>query len=631
MNKKQKKSLTKISISALLLIILHFVSFNRYIDFILYMISYLLVGYEVLLEAFNGIKNKQAFDESLLISIATIGAIILGLYTNSGDYVEAVAVMLFYQIGEFFQSYAVGKSRKSIADLMDIAPDYANLEDENGKIIEVDPDEVEIGSIIVIKPGEKVPLDGEVVEGKSSLDTKALTGESIPKDVNEGSMIYSGSINLNGLIKVKTTKEFGESTVTKVLELIEDASERKSKSENFITKFARIYTPIVVYLALALAILPPIISLLIGSNANFSTWIYRALIFLIISCPCALVISVPLSFFAGIGSASKKGVLIKGSNFLEVLSNVDQIIFDKTGTLTKGTFEVTAIHPEVLSEKELLHIASHVERYSTHPIAESLKKAYKNENDDCKVEDIKEISGYGISAKVNDDLVYVGNTKMMDKFNINWKSCDKTGTIIHVAVNDSYQGHIVISDTIKENSKKAIENLKNNHISKTIMLTGDSKKVGQDVSNTLGLDNFYSDLLPQDKVKILEEILEKNTNENKKIAFVGDGINDAPSLTRADVGIAMGAMGSDAAIEAADVILMDDDPLKISTAIKISKKCLTIVKENIYFSIGVKIIVLTLGAFGMASMWAAIFADVGVTVIAVLNAMRCMYLNDKND
>lgn len=631
MNKKQKKSLTKISISALLLIILHFVSFNRYIDFILYMISYLLVGYEVLLEAFNGIKNKQAFDESLLMSIATIGAIILGLYTNSGDYVEAVAVMLFYQIGEFFQSYAVGKSRKSIADLMDIAPDYANLEDENGKIIEVDPDEVEIGSIIVIKPGEKVPLDGEVVDGKSSLDTKALTGESIPKDVKEGSMIYSGSINLNGLIKVKTTKKFGESTVTKVLELIEDASERKSKSENFITKFARIYTPIVVYLALALAILPPIISLLIGSDANFSTWIYRALIFLIISCPCALVISVPLSFFAGIGLASKKGVLIKGSNFLEVLSNVDQIIFDKTGTLTKGTFEVTAIHPEVLSEKELLHIASHVERYSTHPIAESLKNAYKNEDDDCKVEDIKEISGCGISAKVNDDLVYVGNTKMMDKFNIKWKSCDKSGTIIHVAVNDSYQGHIVISDTIKENSKKAIEKLKNNHISKTIMLTGDSKNVGQDVSNTLGLDDFYSDLLPQDKVKILEEILEKNTNENKKIAFVGDGINDAPSLTRADVGIAMGAMGSDAAIEAADVILMDDDPLKISTAIKISKKCLKIVKENISFSIGIKIIVLTLGAFGMASMWSAIFADVGVTIIAVFNAMRCMYLKDKND
>lgn len=626
MNKKQKKSLTKIFLSALLLIILHFINFNKYIDFVLYMISYLLVGYEVLLNAFNGIKNKQAFDESLLMSIATIGAIILGIYSKSGDYVEAVAVMLFYQIGEFFQSYAVGKSRKSIADLMDIAPDYANLEDENGKIIEVDPDEVEIGSIIVIKPGEKVPLDGEVIDGRSSIDTKALTGESIPKDVEKGSMIYSGSINLNGLIKVKTTKEFGESTVTKVLELIEDASERKSKSENFITKFARIYTPIVVYLALALAILPPLISILMGNSGNFSTWIYRALIFLIISCPCALVISVPLSFFAGIGSASRNGVLIKGSNFMEVLSNVDQVIFDKTGTLTKGTFEVTAIHPETLSENELLHIASHVERYSTHPIAESLRRAYKDENDACKVYDIKEVAGCGISAKVNGDLVYVGNSKMMDKFDIEWKKCQKSGTIIHVAINNTYQGHIVISDTIKENSKKAIKSLKDNHISKTIMLTGDSNDVCQNVSNILGLDDYYSELLPQDKVEKLEEILNNNSNENKKIAFVGDGINDAPSLTRADVGIAMGAMGSDAAIEAADVILMDDDPLKISTAIKISKKCLKIVKENIYFSIGVKIIVLVLGALGFASMWAAIFADVGVTFIAVLNAMRCMYI-----
>ena len=626
MNKKQKKSLTKIFLSALLLIILHFINFNKYIDFVLYMISYLLVGYEVLLNAFNGIKNKQAFDESLLMSIATIGAIILGIYSKSGDYVEAVAVMLFYQIGEFFFFYAVGKSRKSIADLMDIAPDYANLEDENGKIIEVDPDEVEIGSIIVIKPGEKVPLDGEVIDGRSSIDTKALTGESIPKDVEKGSMIYSGSINLNGLIRVKTTKEFGESTVTKVLELIEDASERKSKSENFITKFARIYTPIVVYLALALAILPPLISILMGNSGNFSTWIYRALIFLIISCPCALVISVPLSFFAGIGSASRNGVLIKGSNFMEVLSNVDQVIFDKTGTLTKGTFEVTAIHPETLSENELLHIASHVERYSTHPIAESLRRAYKDENDACKVDDIKEVAGCGISAKVNGDLVYVGNSKMMDKFDIEWKKCQKSGTIIHVAINNTYQGHIVISDTIKENSKKAIKSLKDNHISKTIMLTGDSNDVGQNVSNILGLDDYYSELLPQDKVEKLEEILNNNSNENKKIAFVGDGINDAPSLTRADVGIAMGAMGSDAAIEAADVILMDDDPLKISTAIKISKKCLKIVKENIYFSIGVKIIVLVLGALGFASMWAAIFADVGVTFIAVLNAMRCMYI-----
>lgn len=626
MSKKQKKNLSRIILSAVILIILQFTNFDRIVNLFLYLISYLLVGYDVLLEAFNGIKNKQAFDESLLMSIATIGAIILAIYTKSNDFVEAVSVMLFYQIGEFFQSYAVGKSRKSIADLMDIAPDYANIEDENGNIIEVDPDEVEIGSIIIIKPGEKIPLDGIVIDGESSLDTKALTGESLPKDVKKDSEIYSGSINLNGLLKVKTTKEFGESTVTKVLELIEDASERKSKSENFITKFARIYTPVVVYLALALAFLPGIFSFLMGNSPNFSSWIYRALIFLIISCPCALVISIPLSFFAGIGSASKKGILVKGSNYMEVLSNVDQIIFDKTGTLTKGTFEVTAVHPEKLSKEELLHIASHVERYSTHPIADSLRKAYPNEKDDCEIRDIKEISGYGISAKVNGDEVYLGNSKLMDKLNIEWKACEKIGTIIHLAINNEYQGHIVISDTIKENSKKAISDLKKNNISKTIMLTGDSKEVGENVAKNLSLDEFYSELLPQDKVKILEEILDKKDDVNKKIAFVGDGINDAPSLTRADVGIAMGAMGSDAAIEAADVILMDDDPGKIPTAIKVSKKCLRIVKENIYFSIGVKIIVLILGALGLTSMWAAIFADVGVTIIAVLNAMRCMYL-----
>lgn len=625
MNKKQKKNLIRIILSALLMIILHFVNSNNFYTISLYLLAYLLVGYDVLLNAFNGIKNRQAFDESLLMSIATIGAIVLAFYTKSGDFVEAVAVMLFYQIGEFFQSYAVGKSRKSIADLMDIAPDYANFEDENGNIEEVDPDDVEIGSTIIIKPGEKVPLDGIVIDGNSSLDTKALTGESVPKDVKKGSNIYSGSINLNGLLKVKTTKEFGESTVTKVLKLIEEASERKSKSENFITKFARIYTPVVVYLALALAFLPGIFSFFTGESPNFSSWIYRALIFLIISCPCALVISVPLSFFAGIGSASRNGILVKGSNFMEVLSNVDQVVFDKTGTLTKGTFEVTAIHSKSLSEKELLHIASHVERYSTHPIADSLRKAYPNEKDSCEVKDIEEISGYGISARVNGDLVYVGNSKLMDKFNIEWKACEKTGTIIHVAINNEYQGHIVISDTIKENSKKAIIDLKKNNINKTIMLTGDSKKVGENVAKILNLDEFYSELLPQDKVKILEDILHKK-NENEKIAFVGDGINDAPALTRADIGIAMGAMGSDAAIEAADVILMDDDPAKIPTALKISKKCLKIVKENIYFSIGVKILVLILGAFGLASMWAAIFADVGVTVIAVLNAMRCMYI-----
>ncbi len=460
MNKKQKKNLIRIILSALLMIILHFVNSNNFYTISLYLLAYLLVGYDVLLNAFNGIKNRQAFDESLLMSIATIGAIVLAFYTKSGDFVEAVAVMLFYQIGEFFQSYAVGKSRKSIADLMDIAPDYANIETENGNIEEIDPDDVEIGSTIIIKPGEKVPLDGIVIDGNSSLDTKALTGESVPKDVKKGSNIYSGSINLNGLLKVKTTKEFGESTVTKVLKLIEEASERKSKSENFITKFARIYTPVVVYLALALAFLPGIFSFFMGESPNFSSWIYRALIFLIISCPCALVISVPLSFFAGIGSASRNGILVKGSNFMEVLSNVDQVVFDKTGTLTKGTFEVTAIHSKGLSEKELLHIASHVERYSTHPIADSLRKAYPNEKDSCEVKDIEEISGYGISAKVNGDLVYVGNSKLMDKFNIEWKACEKTGTIIHVAINNEYQGHIVISDTIKENSKKAIIDLK---------------------------------------------------------------------------------------------------------------------------------------------------------------------------
>lgn len=600
MSKKQKKNLIRIILSALIMIILHFVNSNNFYTIALYLLAYLLVGYDVLLNAFNGIKNKQAFDESLLMAIATIGAIILAFYTKSGDFVEAVAVMLFYQIGEFFQSYAVGKSRKSIADLMDIAPDYANIEGENGNIEEVDPDDVEIGSTIIIKPGEKVPLDGIVIDGVSSLDTKALTGESVPKDVKKGSNIYSGSINLNGLLKVKTTKEFGESTVTKVLELIEDASERKSKSEDFITKFARVYTPVVVYLALALAFLPGIFSYFMGESPNFSSWIYRALIFLIISCPCALVISIPLSFFAGIGSASKNGILVKGSNYMEVLSNVDQVIFDKTGTLTKGTFEVTAVHPENLSEKELLHIASHVERYSTHPIADSLRKAYPNEKDSCEVKDIEEISGYGVSAKVNGDLVYLGNSKLMDKFNIKWKACEKTGTIIHLAINNVYQGHIVISDTLKENSKKAISDLKKNNISKTIMLTGDSKSVGENVAKDLSLDEFYSELLPQDKVKILEEILSKNNDENKKIAFVGDGINDAPALTRADIGIAMGAMGSDAAIEAADVILMDDDPAKIPTAIKISKKCLRIVKENIYFSIGVKVIVLILGALGLA-------------------------------
>jgi len=630
MSKKQKKNLGRIIISIVLMVILHFMPLEGIKRFIAYLIPYLIIGHDVLLNAIYGIKNKQPFDESLLMSIATIGAIILALYSGSGDYVEAIAVMLFYQIGEFFQSYAVGKSRESISELMDIAPDYANIERENGEIVEVDPDDVEIGSVIIVKPGEKIPLDGEVLEGNSSLDTAALTGESLPRDVEVGSSVFSGSINLSGVLKIKTTKEFGESTATKVLELIEEASSRKSKTENFITKFARVYTPIVVFLAIALAFIPPVFGYVTSGEINFSTWIYRALTFLIISCPCALVISIPLSFFAGIGGASKEGILVKGSNFMEVLSKTDKVVFDKTGTLTKGSFDVTAIHPEEMSAEELLHIASHVERYSTHPIADSLRKAYPNEADDCKVEDITEVAGHGIKAMVNGKEVYVGNSKMMDKYNINWHNCEKVGTIIHVAINGEYEGHIVISDTIKKNSKAAIKSLKKNGISKTIMLTGDSKNVATDVANELGLDKFYAELLPQDKVSKLEEILENTKSEDKKVAFVGDGINDAPVLTRSDIGIAMGAMGSDAAIEAADVILMDDDPFKIATAIKLSKKCLRIVKQNIYFSIGVKILVLILGALGFASMWAAIFADVGVTVIAVLNAIRCMFMKHES-
>ncbi|MDY3006074.1 heavy metal translocating P-type ATPase [Anaerococcus porci] len=630
MNSKQRKILTRIIISALLLIILHFIPVEGILKFTLYMIIYLIVGYDILIKAFNGIKNKQAFDESLLMTIATIGAIILAIYSGSYDYIEAIAVMLFYQIGEFFQSYAVDKSRKSIAELMDIAPEYANIEDENGNLIKVDPDDVEIGKTIIVKAGEKIPIDGVVIEGNSSLDTKALTGESLPIDIGVNSKVFSGSINLQGLIKVKTKKEFGESTATKVLELIEEASSRKSKSENFISKFARVYTPIVVYLALALAIIPPIFSIIIGNNPLWSQWIYRSLTFLIISCPCALVISIPLSFFAGIGGASKEGILIKGSNFMEVLSKTDQVVFDKTGTLTQGSFDVSCVHPEYKSETELLHIASHVERYSNHPIADSLRKAYPDENDGCEVKDITEIPGCGIKALVNGNLVYVGNTKMMDKFNIKWKECEKVGTTVHIAINGVYEGHIVISDSLKENSKASIKSLKKNKISKTIMLTGDSKEVAKDVARKLNLDEYYAELLPQDKVSKLEEILNNNKNENKKIAFVGDGINDAPVLTRSDIGIAMGAMGSDAAIEAADVILMDDDPFKISTAISLSKKCLRIVKENIYFSIGVKVLVLILGVFGFASMWAAIFADVGVTIIAILNAIRCMYMKHEN-
>lgn len=626
MNKKQKKNLIRIIITGILLLALHFVPVDGWIRFVLYMIPYGIIGYDILIKAGKGIINRQPFDECLLMSIATIGAIVLAV-SRSGDYVEAIAVMLFYQVGEWFQSYAVGKSRRNIADLMDIAPDYANIMGEDGELEEVDPDDVEIGSTIVVKPGEKIPIDGVVLEGKSALDTAALTGESMPRDVSEGMEVVSGSINLSGLLKIQTTKEFGESTATKVLELIEDASSRKSKSENFITRFARVYTPIVVFLALALALIPPVVLLLMGADSMWGEWLYRGLTFLIISCPCALVISIPLSFFAGLGGASKQGVLVKGSNYMETLSEVKTIVFDKTGTLTKGTFTVTAVHPETITEEELLHMASHVERYSTHPIAQSLRDAYPNEKDDCSVTDIEEIPGHGIRAIINGKTVCVGNSKMMESIGAKYKPCDHLGTIIHVAINGEYEGHIVISDTIKDHSKEAITALKQHGIRKTVMLTGDAKAVADKVGGDLGIDEIRSELLPQDKVSEVEKLLSEKRSDKERLAFVGDGINDAPVLSRADIGIAMGAMGTDAAIEAADVVLMDDNPYKIVTAIRISKKCLRIVKENIWLAIGVKVLVLLLGALGIANMWAAIFADVGVCVIAVLNAIRCMHMD----
>ncbi len=626
MNIKQKKNLIRIIITGILLLALHFVPVDGWIRFVLYMIPYGIIGYDILIKAGKGIINRQPFDECLLMSIATIGAIVLAV-SRSGDYVEAIAVMLFYQVGEWFQSYAVGKSRRNIADLMDIAPDYANIMGEDGELEEVDPDDVEIGSTIVVKPGEKIPIDGVVLEGKSALDTAALTGESMPRDVSEGMEVVSGSINLSGLLKIQTTKEFGESTATKVLELIEDASSRKSKSENFITRFARVYTPIVVFLALALALIPPVVLLLMGADSMWGDWLYRGLTFLIISCPCALVISIPLSFFAGLGGASKQGVLVKGSNYMETLSEVKTIVFDKTGTLTKGTFTVTAVHPETITEEELLHMASHVERYSTHPIAQSLRDAYPNEKDDCSVTDIEEIPGHGIRAIINGKTVCVGNSKMMESIGAKYKPCDHLGTIIHVAINGEYEGHIVISDTIKDHSKEAITALKQHGIRKTVMLTGDAKAVADRVGGDLGIDEIRSELLPQDKVSEVEKLLSEKRSDKERLAFVGDGINDAPVLSRADIGIAMGAMGSDAAIEAADVVLMDDNPYKIVTAIRISKKCLRIVKENIWLAIGVKVLVLLLGALGIADMWAAVFADVGVCVIAVLNAIRCMHMD----
>ena len=616
----------RIIVAAILMIVLHFAPVSGMVRFGLYLVPYLIIGYDILWKAFKGVKNRQPFDESLLMAIATLGAIILAVYED-GDYTEAIGVMLFYQIGEWFQSYAVGKSRRNISELMDIRPDYANVERENGQLEAVDPDEVEVGTIIVVKPGEKIPIDGEVVEGSSTLNTSALTGESLPREVESGDEVISGCININGLLKIRTTKEFGESTVSKILDLVENASSRKSKAEDFISKFARVYTPAVVAAAIALALVPPFVRMgFMGVPADWDVWIYRALTFLVISCPCALVISIPLSFFAGIGGASKAGVLVKGSNYLETLSKVKTVVFDKTGTLTKGVFQVTAAHPQEMSEKELLHLAAHVERYSTHPIAASLRAAYPNESDSCRVEAAEEIAGEGIRAHVNGNVVCVGNSKMMEAVGAEWYDCHRhaAGTVIHVSINGRYAGHVIISDVVKETSKAAIAALKSVGVAKTVMLTGDAKEVADAVAKELGIDQVRSELLPADKVQNVEELLLENKG-NGNLAFVGDGINDAPVLTRADIGIAMGAMGSDAAIEAADVVLMDDDPMKISQAIRISRKCLAIVNQNTWFSIGIKLVVLLLGAVGIANMWFAIFADVGVMILAVLNAMRALF------
>ena len=616
----------RIIVAAILMIVLHFAPVSGMVRFGLYLVPYLIIGYDILWKAFKGVKNRQPFDESLLMAIATLGAIILAVYED-GDYTEAIGVMLFYQIGEWFQSYAVGKSRRNISELMDIRPDYANVERENGQLEAVDPDEVEVGTIIVVKPGEKIPIDGEVVEGSSTLNTSALTGESLPREVESGDEVISGCININGLLKIRTTKEFGESTVSKILDLVENASSRKSKAEDFISKFARVYTPTVVAAAIALALVPPFVRMgFMGVPADWDVWIYRALTFLVISCPCALVISIPLSFFAGIGGASKAGVLVKGSNYLETLSKVKTVVFDKTGTLTKGVFQVTAAHPQEMSEKELLHLAAHVERYSTHPIAASLRAAYPNESDSCRVEAVEEIAGEGIRAHVNGNVVCVGNSKMMEAVGAEWYDCHRhaAGTVIHVSINGRYAGHVIISDVVKETSKAAIAALKSVGVARTVMLTGDAKEVADAVAKELGIDQVRSELLPADKVQNVEELLLENKG-NGNLAFVGDGINDAPVLTRADIGIAMGAMGSDAAIEAADVVLMDDDPMKISQAIRISRKCLSIVNQNPWFSIGIKLVVLLLGAVGIANMWFAIFADVGVMILAVLNAMRALF------
>lgn len=624
MNKKQKKMLIRILIAAVLLVGFHYLPVQGPIRFFLYLIPYLVIGYDILIKAWKGIKNKQPFDENLLMAIATIGAMAIAVYED-GDYTEAIAVMLFYQVGEWFQSYAVGKSRRNISELMDIRPDYANME-VDGKLEQVDPDEVEIGSVIVVQPGEKIPIDGIVVEGTSSLNTSALTGESLPREVNAGDEIISGCINMTGVLKIQTSREFGESTVSKILDLVENASSRKSKSENFITKFARVYTPAVVCSAIALAVLPPLVRMIgMGLPADWGTWIYRALTFLVISCPCALVISIPLSFFAGIGGASNAGILVKGSNYLESLSQAKCIVFDKTGTLTQGVFEVNGVHHNKLEEEKLLEYAALVESSSSHPISKSLQRAYGKEIDRSRVSDIQEISGNGVTANVDGVSVAAGNAKLMKRLGIQYIDCHHVGTIIHMAINGAYAGHIVISDIVKPHAKEAIASLRAAGVEKTIMLTGDAKKVADQVAASLGIDEVYSELLPADKVEKVEAIMEKKQYKGK-LAFVGDGINDAPVLSRADIGIAMGAMGSDAAIEAADVVLMDDDPRKIAKAIKISRKCLRIVYENIWFAIGIKLICLFLGAIGIANMWVAIFADVGVMILAVLNAIRTLFV-----
>ena len=620
MNKKQKKMLIRIIIAAVLIVVFSLLPAEGYLRFVLFMIPYLVIGYDILKKAFKGILNKQVFDENFLMAVATVGAILLG------DYSEGVAVMLFYQIGELFQSYAVGKSRRNISELMDIRPDYANIE-KDGTLEQVDPDEVEIGPIIVVQPGEKVPIDGVITEGTSTLNTSALTGESLPRDAKAGDEVISGCINMTGLLKIRTTKEFGESTVSKILELVENSSSRKSKSENFISKFAKYYTPAVCYGALALAFIPPIVLLIMGKPAMWGDWIYRALTFLVISCPCALVISIPLSFFAGIGGASNQGILVKGSNYLETLAQTKYVVFDKTGTMTQGVFEVSGIHHNEMPDEKLLEYAALAECSSSHPISKSLQKAYGKPIDRNRVTDIEEISGNGVIAKVDGISVAAGNTKLMNRLGIAYQDCHHVGTVVHMAIDGKYAGHILISDIIKPHAKEAIAELKKAGISKTVMLTGDSKRVADQVAEELGIQEVYSELLPADKVSRVEELLNQKS-EKDKLAFVGDGINDAPVLSRADIGIAMGALGSDAAIEAADIVLMDDDPLKISKAIKIARKCIRIVYENIYFAIGIKILCLILGALGIANMWVAIFADVGVMILAVLNAVRTLFVKN---